>query len=355
MDPLTQAALGAVVGQACAGKQLGAGRAALWGAVAGAFPDIDTLFANAASDDPLVRLQTHRGLTHSLFFAPVIGPLWGWALWRWKRSRATRTELELPYWPWLILITCALWSHPLLDYCTHYGTQLLSPFTDRRFALPAISIIDPRYTLTLLFGLILTSVMHQKHTRLISSTALLVSTAYILLGLKTNFEAEAWARTDLESKGIAASEIHAFPTFFQLPHRRLLARTLETDYVGFVTMSEPCEIDWQPQIRYDGPEAEDIRNFPEGQIFEWFTDGLTTAYRQDNHLILTDLRYGFTTDARQGNWTLTSLITEAGELGRPEYVRRPRPKPSRKNIVALWKEAYPDSCSRFTGTLELDY
>ncbi|GIT14376.1 MAG: hypothetical protein CM1200mP36_01320 [Gammaproteobacteria bacterium] len=107
------------------------GRAALWGAVAGAFPDIDTLFANAASDDPLVRLQTHRGLTHSLFFAPVIGPLWGWALWRWKRSRATRTELELPYWPWLILITCALWSHPLLDYCTHYGTQLLSPFTDR--------------------------------------------------------------------------------------------------------------------------------------------------------------------------------------------------------------------------------
>ena len=53
--------------------------------------------------------------------------------------------------------------------------------------------------------------------------------------------------------------------------------------------------------------------------------------------------------------TLTSLITEAGQLTGPEYVRRPRPKPSGKNIVALWEEAYPGSCSRFTGTLKLDH
>ena len=354
MDPITQAALGAVVGQACAGKQLGSGRAALWGAVAGAFPDVDSLIANAASDDPLLRLQAHRGLTHSLFFAPVIGPLWGWALWRRARWRERRAGPEQPYWPWLILITCALWSHPLLDFCTHYGTQLLSPFTDRRFALPAISIIDPRYTLTLALGLTLTFFLHRRHTRLISSLALLVSSAYILLGLKTNFDAEAWAREDLESKGIIASEVHAFPTLFQLPHRRLVARTPGADYVGFVTMSEPCAIQWQPQVRYDGAGVGELRNSPEGRIFEWFADGLTTAYLEDNWLILADLRYGFTTDARQGNWILASLMTGAGELTKPEYRRQPRPRPSTRNIGALWEEAYPGSCSSFTGTLVLE-
>ncbi len=184
---------------------------------------------------------------------------------------------------------------------------------------------------------------------------LLLSTAYILLGLKTNLDAEAWARADLEAKGIVASEVHAFPTLFQLPHRRLLARTPETDYVGFVTMSEPCAIDWRPQVRYEGPEARDLRDSPEGRIFEWFTSGLTTAYREGNRLILADLRYGFTTDARQGNWTLASLITGGGELTRPEYARRPRPRPSRSNVGALWGEAYPDSCSRFTGTLILEH
>lgn len=355
MDPITQAALGAVVGQACAGRRLGPGRAALWGAVAGAFPDVDSLIANVVSDDPLLRVQAHRGLTHSVFFAPVAGPLWGWALWRWARWRARAAANAPPYGPWLILMTCALLSHPLLDLCTHYGTQLLSPLTDRRFALPAIPIIDPRYTLTLAFGLVLTAFVPRRHAQRIGAVALLISTAYLLLGLKINFDAQAWARADLASKGILASEVYAFPTLFQLPHRRLLARTPQADYVGFVTLSEPCAVDWQPQVRYDGPAAAELRASEQGRIFEWFANGLTTAYREGDRVILADLRYGFTTDARQGNWVLESRISAAGGLTRPQYIRRPRPRPSSGNIAALWQEAYPGSCSAFTGTLVLEH
>ena len=42
MDSLTQAVLGATVGEAVAGPRIGR-RAALWGAVAGTLPDLDIL------------------------------------------------------------------------------------------------------------------------------------------------------------------------------------------------------------------------------------------------------------------------------------------------------------------------
>ena len=42
MDSLTQAALGAAVGQAVAGPRVGR-RAAVWGALAGTIPDLDVV------------------------------------------------------------------------------------------------------------------------------------------------------------------------------------------------------------------------------------------------------------------------------------------------------------------------
>ena len=75
MDPFSQAALGAVVAQASAQHKLGF-RVVVAGAFAGAMPDIDVFFAK----DYFHNLQIHRGITHSLFFAPVMGPLLGFLL-----------------------------------------------------------------------------------------------------------------------------------------------------------------------------------------------------------------------------------------------------------------------------------
>ncbi|MFX7938344.1 metal-dependent hydrolase, partial [Acinetobacter baumannii] len=46
-------------------------------------------------------------------------------------------------------------SHALLDTCTIYGTQLLQPFSDARFAVPAVGIIDPLYTVILLAAVVI--------------------------------------------------------------------------------------------------------------------------------------------------------------------------------------------------------
>ncbi len=346
MDPITHAALGAAVGHACVGKQLGYRRAALWGAVAGVFPDIDTFVADMISEDPLIRIQLHRAITHSLFFAPIIGSLWGWLLWQRSRDGPATS-----YWPWLILITVALWSHPLLDVCTHYGTQLLSPFTDRRFALPAIPVIDPLYTLMLLVGLAAAAWSPLHPAQRMTTLALLASTGYLLLGLKLNADAENWARKDLASRGIIASEVYAFPTMFQLPLRRLVARTSSDDYVGFVSMAQPCPVRWGRQPRDSDAVFAALRATPEARIFDWFASGLTTHYRDGNRLILSDLRYGFSNQVRQGFWRLEASLEPDGALGRPAYRRDTRPPLSWANIRTLWQQTYPANCGEFTGTL----
>src|SRR4030095_3228403 len=142
MDPFSHAVLGAALTHGCFHKRLGL-KGAAGGAVAAMLPDVDIFFSIGADDfEALVR---HRGITHALIFAPIVGPIWGYLLARYY----ARDEGAPLTWTWIAAITLALWSHPLLDYVTPYGTRLLQPFSDARFAIGAMPIIDPLYTLIL--------------------------------------------------------------------------------------------------------------------------------------------------------------------------------------------------------------
>ena len=55
----------------------------------------------------------------------------------------------------------AIGTHGLLDACTTYGTQLLWPLTDARFAWHNVSVIDPLFTLPLLMFLLISAVRRQ--------------------------------------------------------------------------------------------------------------------------------------------------------------------------------------------------
>ena len=71
VDTVTQALLGATVGQAGFSHRLGR-RALWWGAIAGTIPDLDVLAI--AVDGPFAQLRYHRGVTHSLWFGFAAGP-----------------------------------------------------------------------------------------------------------------------------------------------------------------------------------------------------------------------------------------------------------------------------------------
>src|SRR5688572_15614791 len=141
MDPLSHVLLGAASGLAIARGERRL--AALAGAAAALLPDADVLIGS--DTDPLLTLEYHRQFTHAFVAAPVGALLVAAALWLLLRGRAGLTQL---YWPALAGYLSAL----LLDACTSYGTQLLWPFSDRRFAASVVAVIDPVVTLILLVG-----------------------------------------------------------------------------------------------------------------------------------------------------------------------------------------------------------
>jgi len=65
MDSITQAALGAAMGEAVVGRKM-RNRAILWGAWAGPIPDFDST-SRLFLEHEVYRSPYHSGLTHSLF------------------------------------------------------------------------------------------------------------------------------------------------------------------------------------------------------------------------------------------------------------------------------------------------
>ena len=71
MDSITQATLGAAIGQALLGKKIG-GNAAVLGAIVATIPDLDVVLLPLY--DSLQRISIHRGFSHSILFS-VLGAL----------------------------------------------------------------------------------------------------------------------------------------------------------------------------------------------------------------------------------------------------------------------------------------
>jgi membrane-bound metal-dependent hydrolase YbcI (DUF457 family) len=239
VDPLSHAVLGAAVAHGLFGRRLGL-KAAAWGAAAAVLPDIDIFFRVGADD--FTALARHRGLTHGLAFAPLLGSLWGYLL---ARHYARGSPSTATLWRWIGVVTIALWSHPLLDWLTPYGTQLLQPFSDRRFALPVMPIIDPIYTLLLSAGVLLAwRWAPAPRARVASLTAVALSCAYIGYSAHLNDVAEDIATAQLAAMGVTDADVTAYPTLLQIQYRRVVARSPNVDRTGFVNASTPCTIDW---------------------------------------------------------------------------------------------------------------
>ncbi|MFZ5654888.1 MAG: metal-dependent hydrolase [Pseudomonadota bacterium] len=310
MDPFSQALLGAVVAQAAAGRRLGR-RAALWGAAAGAAPDLDMLFGF----DFFSQLRWHRGITHALWFGPVAGALWAWLHVR----RQRRKGRSAPFAPWFATFGLALLSHPLLDVCTSYGTQLLAPFSNARFAWHAVPVIEPRYTLILLVGLA-AGWWLRRWAPVISGLTVMLSSLYLGWGWWLNQRAIEAGETQLAARGVAA-EVHAFPAFFQMAQRRVVGFAEQEVWVGFVDAANPGCIAWDRAPRRPHPLVDALRATREGAIFSWFTDGvetwLVTPEAGGWRVELSDLRYGLAADASRGQWGVRARFDGDGRVLEP--------------------------------------
>lgn len=349
MDPISQALLGGVVAHAAAGRKLGL-RAAGWGALAGAFPDIDVAFGLFADD--IAQLQLHRGITHSLFFGPVVGSVVGWLFWRRDRARGESSTLM----SWLTVFVLALLSHPLLDSCTTYGTQLLAPFSDARFAWHAVPIIEPIYTAILLLGILLLRYTSRVGW-LVSVLTLVVSSGYLLWGWVLNQQAIELAGRQLARDGVVDAQIYAFPTFLQMPLRRVVAINEQHIYVGFITLDQSCDITWEVQVKSQHPAIDALRNTRAGNVFHWFASGLVAEQvRRTEHGFvahMVDLRYGKSTDASRGMWGVRGGFDAEGKaLGGADLYYADMSL-SLGDVLAVWQAAYPGEAGSCTSITQI--
>ncbi len=310
MDLITQGVLGAAIGQAGWSKTLGR-RAILVGALCGIAPDLDVL---AAIGGEWASLVHHRGLTHALIFAPLVALPLGKLIHKLTKQGDWKQWAHLAFW--------ALWTHPLLDVFTTYGTQLAIPFSDRRFAIDGVSIIDPIYTLPLIAALVLGRVWRARPERVrkLAAGALLFTTAYLGLGLSQASQARDAARDDLRRAGVKQPlQVRAMPTMANIWAWRVVARDDdERLFIGQRSNLAPKPIQFATLTRPDHPLIDKALEDERAQIFRWFAMDLISyevSEVSDGWLVtMHDQRYGGMRDPTKSMWGAQARFDADGTL-----------------------------------------
>ncbi len=175
-----------------------------WGTAAGVaaslFPDIDTLGGTFLGAE--FTLKYHRGLTNSLFLVVPLSLLFAWIFVRLSGKRK--------FWTFFSLCAVEILAHTFLDLATSFGTMILSPFSDRRFALDWLFIIDPVLTGTLLAALAATFIWGSREKALARVSVALVA-LYITLCAGSHFQALSLAEAHARDKVVPVLRTASLP------------------------------------------------------------------------------------------------------------------------------------------------
>lgn len=348
MDSVTQMLFGGVVAAAGFRRLLGR-RAAVLGGLLGVVPDLDVVTGWVADGDVTVGWLHHRGISHSLPATLLYGAALGWMVWRLERLRREPLDAREDYvrrsaWTWLGALACA--THPLIDLFTAYGTQLLAPFSAVRFAINAMPIIDPLYSLPLLFAFLF-ALLSRTRARLaqnLARCALLYVLLYTTMAWGAGLATESRVRDQLrlEFGGSAhGSEVTAYPTLLQPWWRRIVVDLPDHILIGFVSPFDDRPVPWQQFSRGDDhPAVQAVLATPPGQVFRWFAFGKLhwTVLSQNGGYVVEarDYRYGLPEGSELGFWGLRFRLDAQYRLtGAPERFSE-RPEPGARSFRTMW-------------------
>jgi inner membrane protein len=327
MDSLTQIVLGAAVGEAVLGKKVG-NRAMLYGAIAGTIPDLDVLSSNFV--DTVTAVEWHRGFSHSIFFAVISAPIFGWLVWKLNKQQ----EATWKDWSWLMF--WGLFTHPILDAFTTWGTQLFWPFKTR-LAFQNIFVVDPLYTIPFLFFVILA--MNQKRTsqkrKKYNRIGLIVSSGYLMLTLLLKGVAYTEFTDSLASQGISYDAINTRPTPF---NALLWTANIDTEnayLIGNYSFFDSREIRFKSYPKNHELLGELEANNKVSRLVD-ISEGWFTIAKQDGALFFNDLRFGLISlDPNEEQFVFTyELIPEGNDI---RVIEVPKIGVDAKNLFStLW-------------------
>ncbi len=287
MDSITQFVLGAALGELVAGKKIGS-KAILWGGVAGTIPDLDILFNPFFTE--LQKLSVHRGISHSLVFAFAVAPLMAWLM-----RKLYRKKPEITFRIWLDVFFIGIFTHPLLDAFTLYGTQLFLPFSDYRVALNSIAIVDPGYTLPLLFGITGALVVRRKNPMLsakINYAGLLLAHLYFLFTIANKFSVNQKFEAAFAEQHILPNSYLSNPVIFSNLLWCAVAKDDSMCYIGYYSILQD-----KPQIQFDAFKKnehllERIKDREGVAKLRWFSKDYFVVEEKGDSLAFYDVRFG---------------------------------------------------------------
>ena len=284
MDSITQIALGAAVGEAALGRQVG-NKALLWGGIIGTLPDLDVF---VPLGDVVRDFTYHRSATHSLLMLALATPLLVWVI---NRVHPGLREYR---WRWALLVYLCFATHVLLDAFTSYGTQLFWPFVDTPVAWSTIFIIDPLYTLPLLIGVIAALIMSRDsdHGHRLNRGGLIISSLYLAWTVVAIQLATQSFDSALRAQNLAHEKLYVTPA----PFNSLLWRAVVIDdhgyYEGYSSILDDADDVAFVHYSSDRKLLAGIEDHWPVRRLQWFSKGIYSVTRFADDIVISDLRMG---------------------------------------------------------------
>ena len=290
MDSLTQIVLGAACGEVALGKKIG-NKALLFGAIGGTIPDLDVFIGNWLYGNQIDAMLFHRGFMHSIVFSILGAVLFGWLFYWFYNTGKRKQTTVLKDWTWLFFLS--LFTHPILDTFTPYGTQLFAPFSNYRVAFNNIAVVDPIYTVPFLLCLII-MMFFKRNTKARKTWLKLglgISSFYMVFTLINKVYIDSVFRSSLKDKNISYNRYFTQPTIFNNVLWYGVLDAGEYYYVGYYSLLDKGDrfSDWQRLPKVRDLKKEDYKRL---NRLAWFSNNYYSIYKIDtNTYRYNDLRY----------------------------------------------------------------
>lgn len=283
MDSITHIVLGACIGEAVAGKELGK-RSMFYGALAQSVPDIDFIagfFLHGAEN-----VAAHRGLTHSLLFGVAATFFLTWLV----KEKIHKTPLS--YKSVLLLFAANISTHLFLDTFNAYGVGLLMPFSKHRFTFNVLYVGDPLFSIAPFVSFLFLLFLHKSHRRRIHwiTTGILVSGIYLCIAVFNKWKVDGDVRK-------ALADQHKPSAFFSTPSpfNSLLWFVVVKDSAGYYTTYRSVFDKGQPSFAYfprNDSLAKSIANEKDFRLLKEFSQGYYTLEKWSDTTVFNVLRFG---------------------------------------------------------------
>jgi len=212
-----------------------------------------------------------------------------------KYYQSTPDKIEVGWKEWAWIYFWAIFTHPLLDSCTTFGTQLFQPFSDYRVAFNNIAVADPTYTVPFTICLIVASILTRKSSmrRFFNWLGIGLSSAYLLFTFYNKHQVNKVFEAAFAEKGIEYHRYTTSPTIFSNALWQGVAEGDSVFYQGmYSTNDRPKKIFDLNTFPKNHHLIEGHENDEAIQTLKWFSNNYYNITDDNGTLHLNDLRFG---------------------------------------------------------------